>query len=94
MGENFETQEVQELRARIRALEERIRGLRASRRILMNLLASQDREKRARIKQLEVEVQSLRHRSLRYARAVMESQIRYVRLEQRQGQQPGAADIG
>jgi hypothetical protein len=59
----------------------------------MNLLASQDREKRAKIKQLEAEVQSLRHRSLRYARAVMESQIRYVRLEQRRTP-PGEVELG
>jgi hypothetical protein len=93
MGESQQMQEVQELRARVQLLEERVRGLRASRRILMNLLASQDREKRGRIKQLEAEVQSLRHRSLRYARAVMESQIRYVRLEQRRAA-PAEVELG
>lgn len=72
-----------ELQARIRILEERIQGLRASRRILMNLLAAQEREKRNRIHRLEAENQKLQKRSSRYAKLVLERNIRIVRLEER-----------
>lgn len=76
-------QELAELQARIRILEERIQGLRTSRRVLMNLLAAQDREKRARILRLEAENRQLRKRNERWARAILERNIRIVRLEQR-----------
>lgn len=75
--------EVAELQARVKILEERIQGLRASRRILMNLLAAQEREKRSRIHRLEAENQRLQRRSQRYARLVLERNIRIVRLEDR-----------
>lgn len=71
-----------ELRARVRVLEERIKGLRASRRILMNLLAAQEREKRARIHRLESENQRLQQRTSRYAREVLERNIRIIRLQE------------
>lgn len=70
------------LKARVRLLEERIQGLRASRRILMNLLAAQEREKRVRIHRLECENQRLQRRSIRFARLALESNIRLVRLSQ------------
>lgn len=74
--------ETQELRDRVRLLEERLRGLRSSRRILMNLIASQEREKRALIHQLEAENGRLQKQSARYAQAVVERNIRIVRLEE------------
>ena len=74
--------EVARLRQRIRMLEERIQGLRASRRILMNLLAAQEREKRARIQRLEEENNRLHRRSQRYAQLLMDRNIRIVRLQQ------------
>jgi chromosome segregation ATPase len=86
--------ELNELRARIRVLEERIKGLRASRRILMNLLAAQERDKRSRINRLETENQRLQRRSSRYAREVLERNIRIIRLQEtidREGS--GGADI-
>ncbi len=75
--------ELTELQARVRILEERIQGLRASRRILMNLLASQEQEKRHRIHRLEAENHQLQKRSHRYAELVLERNIRIVRLEER-----------
>ncbi len=75
------TAELNWLRERVRVLEDRVQGLRASRRILMNLIASQEREKRARIRQLEAENARLQKQSSRYARAVLERNIRIVRLE-------------
>lgn len=77
--------EMAELQARVRILEERVQGLRASRRILMNLLAAQEREKRNRIHRLEAENRRLQQRSHRYAQLVLERNIRIVRLEDRLG---------
>lgn len=71
-----------ELNRRVKMLEERIQGLRASRRILMNLLAAQEREKRSRIQRLERERDRLQRQSSRYARAVLERNIRIIRLEE------------
>lgn len=74
--------ETQALRDRIRLLEERVRGLRTSRRILMNLLAAKERENRALIARLEAENGRLQRQSARFARAVLERNIRIVRLEE------------
>jgi len=74
--------ELQALRERVRILEERVRGLRTSRRILMNLLAAQERERRALIARLEAENGRLQRKSARFARAVLERNIRIVRLEE------------
>lgn len=78
----MENGELQDLRSRVRLLEERLQGLRTSRRILMNLVASQEREKRALIQRLEAENGRLQKRSARYAQAVLERNIRIVRLEE------------
>lgn len=83
----MEYNETQALRDRIRLLEDRLRGLRASRRILMNLVATQERERRALIEQLEAENDRLQRQSLRYAKAVLERNIRIVRLEESLRQQ-------
>lgn len=74
--------ELQALRDRVRVLEERVRGLRTSRRILMNLLAAQERERRALIARLEAENGRLQREKARFARAVLEQNIRIVRLEE------------
>lgn len=73
--------ELQELRSRVRLLEERLRGLRTSRRILMNLIAAQEREKRAQIQRLEAENGRLQKQSARYAKALLDRNIRIVRLQ-------------
>lgn len=77
-----EHEEVKELRSRVRLLEERLQGLRTSRRILMNLIAAQEREKRALIQRLESENGRLQQQSARYARRLLERNIRIVRLEE------------
>ncbi|HYF92216.1 MAG TPA: translation initiation factor 2 [Symbiobacteriaceae bacterium] len=84
--------EVSQLRQRVRVLEERIQGLRASRRILMNLLAAQEREKRSRIQRLEQENVRLQQRSSRFAREVLDKNIRIIRLQE--SLRTGAEDIG
>lgn len=76
------TDEMSQLRQRVRVLEERIQGLRASRRILMNLLAAQEREKRNRIQRLEQENVRLQQRTSRYAREVLDKNIRIIRLQE------------
>jgi hypothetical protein len=73
--------EFEALKAKIRSLEEKIQGLRASRRILMNLLSTSEREKKARITRLERENELLKRRSSKYARAVFERNLRIIRLE-------------
>lgn len=77
-----ETDELDQLRQRVRVLEERVQGLRASRRILMNLLASHEREKRNRINRLEAENTQLKKQSSRMARQVLDRNIRIIRLEE------------
>lgn len=77
-----QTDELTQLRNRVRILEERIQGLRASRRILMNLITAQEREKRVRIQRLEQENTRLQKQSTHYAKAVLERNIRIIRLEQ------------
>ncbi|MDF2630163.1 MAG: hypothetical protein K0R39_3994 [Symbiobacteriaceae bacterium] len=76
------TDEMSQLRQRVRVLEERIQGLRASRRILMNLLAAQEREKRSRIQRLEQENVRLQQRNSRFAREVLDRNIRIIRLQE------------
>lgn len=73
--------ELAELRARVRILEERVQGLRTSRRILMNLLAAQEREKRVRITRLEAENRKLQQRAGHFARQLLENNIRLVRIQ-------------
>lgn len=82
MGYVEPSDERDELNRRVKMLEERVQGLRASRRILMNLLAAQEREKRSRIQRLERERDRLQRQSSRYARAVLERNIRIIRLEE------------
>lgn len=86
-----QTDELAQLQNRVRVLEERIQGLRASRRILMNLITAQEREKRARIQRLEQENTRLQQQSTRYAKAVLERNIRIIRLEQAL-QRPGSQE--
>jgi predicted RNase H-like nuclease (RuvC/YqgF family) len=86
-----QSDELTQLRSRVRVLEERIQGLRASRRILMNLITAQEREKRARIQRLEQENTRLQQQSTRYAKAVLERNIRIIRLEQAL-QRPGSQE--
>lgn len=85
--------EVTQLKNRVRILEERIQGLRASRRILMNLLAAQEREKRNRIQRLEQENTRLQQQSTRFARAVLDRNIQIVRLEERMRRNSQQEDI-
>lgn len=68
------------LETRVRFLEERIRSLRTSRRILMNLLALQERERRVAEDDLSRRNSRLQARNRRYAQALMERHIALHRL--------------
>lgn len=59
---------VAELKQRVRILEERLVGLRASRRVLMNLLSSQRQQQADALRRLESETRRLKSRSVRFAK--------------------------
>lgn len=73
------------LQNRIRCLEEHVEGLRLSRRVLMNLLVVQERERAARIKELEEENRRLHRLNRRFARAVLEKNIQISLLQKEVG---------
>lgn len=62
---------IEALHARIKLLEERVRGLRASRRLLMTLLASREAAAQAEIERLRAENQALRRRRAELARLAL-----------------------
>lgn len=68
------------LETRVRFLEERLSSLRTSRRILMNLLALQERERRVAEEDLFRQNNRLRARNRQYAHALMERHITLHRL--------------
>lgn len=59
---------VLELRQRVKMLEERLAGVRASRRVLMNLLGTQRDQQSAAVRRLEKETQRLKSKSTRFAK--------------------------
>lgn len=72
---------VEELRARMRELEDKIEALRISRRVLMNLLEDLEKEKREQLAVLSSQNAELQKSNCRYARAVMLRDIRINQLE-------------
>jgi DNA repair exonuclease SbcCD ATPase subunit len=78
---NIDTNLIEELRARVQELEDKVEALRISRRVLMNLIDSIEKEKREQLTKLETKNEKLQKNNLRYARAVMNSNIRITELE-------------
>ncbi len=78
------------LTARIRALEEKVLGLRASRRLLMSLLAEREGERWATVARLEAENHRLRRSQARWARRLLERDRRIARLEEELRRRDGA----
>ena len=70
-----------ELRARIRELEDKVEALRISRRVLMNLIDTIEREKREKVLRLEMQNEKLQKNNCRYARAIMYRNVRITQLE-------------
>lgn len=73
---------VEELRARIRELEEKVEALRISRRVLMNLIESVEKEKREKVSRLEFQNERLQKNNYRYAKAIMYRNMEIFRLEE------------
>jgi len=81
-----ETADVAVLQQRVKALEEKVQALRGSRRVLMSLIAVQERAARVRITQLEQENKRLQQRNQRFAQAMLEKNARLLRLQEEHGQ--------
>ncbi|MCL6581272.1 MAG: hypothetical protein K6U08_06635 [Firmicutes bacterium] len=90
--------EVDDLRERIVDLEARVRALALSRRVLMNLLVTADRQRRTEVARLRQEVETLQQRNLRRARALAARDAVIHRLRYRltllQGEQEGPPHEG
>lgn len=72
---------VEELRARMRELEDKIEALRISRRVLMNLIEDLEKEKREQLAILSNQNEHLQRNNCRYARAIMLRDMRITQLE-------------
>lgn len=73
--------ELTRLTNKIKGLEEKIRSLRTSRQVLMNLLSVVEKDRRAKINRLEHQNQKLKRSSTRFARAVFERNSKICYLE-------------
>lgn len=80
----IESEDVSALRERVRILEERVQALRAGRRVLMSLVSVQERAARAKISRLEQENKRLQQRNYRFAQAMLENNVRMLRLQDHQ----------
>lgn len=80
MGE--ETDIAEELRVRVRELEDKVEALRISRRVLMNLVDTLEKEKRDQLAKLTCQNEKLQQSNCRYARAIMHRNIRITELEE------------
>lgn len=78
-----DAERIRELEARVRFLEQKVRSLRASRRVLMDLLAVRERDRRARLDGLERENRRLRQKNGRYARSLLACHIACHRMEEK-----------
>lgn len=81
MGEDTNLAEV--LRARIQDLEDKVEALRISRRVLMNLIDSLEREKREQVNNLEVQNERLQKNNCRYAKVIMCRNAKITELEEK-----------
>lgn len=72
---------VEELRDRIRQLEDKLEALRISRRVLMNLIEDREKEKCEQLAAMSSQIEHLQRSNCRYARAIMLRDIRISQLE-------------
>lgn len=68
--ERTNSPEIDDLRERILDLEGRVRALAVSRRVLISLLVSSDKKRKLEVAGLRVEIEKLRNRNAKSARAV------------------------
>lgn len=73
---------IEELRLRVRELEDKVEALRISRRVLMNLIDILEKEKQAELVRLSAQNERLQRNNCRYARAIMHRNIRITELEE------------
>lgn len=73
------------LRERIMELEEKVEQLRLSRRVLMNLIERTERERTGSLSKLEKENHRLHRDNCRYARRLLDKNLRIVELESKLG---------
>ncbi|MEW6243381.1 MAG: translation initiation factor 2 [Bacillota bacterium] len=72
------------LEKKIKSLEDTVRCLRLSRRVLLNLLAARERERAALIAELQRRNLELKKENLRYARRMVEQNTRICKLTENQ----------
>jgi len=80
MGE--ETGLIDDLRARVQELENKVEALRISRRVLMSLIETSEKEKKHHLNQLASQNEKLQKNNSRYARAIMHQQVKITELEE------------
>ena len=71
---------VEDLKSRIRELEDKIEALRISRRVLMNLIEAVERENKEKVSRLEYQNIRLQKNNYRYAQTIMSRNLEIVRL--------------
>jgi hypothetical protein len=72
---------ISELRTRVRELEDKVEALRISRRVLMNLIDSVEKDKKEHVAQLTTRNEQLQRNICRYARVIMCRNVRITELE-------------
>lgn len=73
---------IEELKTRIRELEDKVEALRISRRVLLNLIDSLEREKREKILRLENHNERLQKNNCRFAKTIMCRNVEIIKLEE------------
>lgn len=76
-----DTNLIDELRTRVRELEDKVEALRISRRVLMTLIDSLENDKKDSMARLTDQNERLQKNNRRYARAIMCRNIRIIELE-------------
>jgi len=72
---------IEELRAHIQELEDKLAALRVSRRVLMNLLDNSEKEKREQLLLLESQNDKLQKNNYHYAQRIMHQNSHIAKLE-------------
>ena len=76
-----DTSLIDELRTRVRELEDKVEALRISRRVLMTLIDSLEKDKKDSMARLTDQNERLQKSNRRYAQAIMCRNIRITELE-------------
>lgn len=72
---------IEELRRRVKELEDKVEALRISRRVLMNLIETVENERREQLLSLENRNERLKRNNYRYARLIMYRNMKITELE-------------